>query len=62
MAGQRSPESPSLAGSAPDGARHDAFGLPTRVVGNDLALDEAPDLLAEEVVLGGEQGTLKHGS
>jgi hypothetical protein len=31
------------------------------MVGRDLAVEEAPDLLAKEIVIGGEERALQHG-
>ena len=51
---------PKFAGYLPDRARHDPGFLPFRVMGGDFGGDEAANLVAEQLMLAGEQGPGDH--
>ncbi len=53
-------QQPCRAGLQPKIARHDAGLLPSMVVRRDLGLDEAADLVAEQLVLRAEQRARDH--
>src|SRR5690606_11042661 len=62
LLGDHEAEQSELAGAQPQLARHDAVGLPLRVVRHDLLLQEGAHRVAEGVALGLEQGALHQSS
>jgi hypothetical protein len=55
-------EQTEFAGCVPNRARNDPGLFPIGVMRRDLGCDEAADLVAEQVVFGGEEGTRDHGA